>query len=289
MSPFTTLMLAAVLIPGQSDSSLTWKLKKDDTFYVKTANTIKQTIQVLGMDQDQDQESTTYHKYKVLSADKDGIVVEQTIQKADMKSPLPGAENIGAKMKGLKLTYTLNAKNEVSKVEGYDKFLDAISGDNDMAKELMKLTMSEDTLKMGVSDVFGFIPNKAVKAGDTWKREYKFSLGPLGDFAINADYKWAETGEKGDKITWTATTKYNAPKGDAGGLPFSISKGELKAEKFEGEYLFDSKAGRLKSGTTNAKINGKMTISAGGMEIEMGLKQDVTTKVTVSDKSLADD
>jgi hypothetical protein len=288
MTP-VTLLLAVALAPAQSDAPLAWKLKKGDTFYVKTTNDMKQTVEVLGQKQNQDQKQTTYHKYEVLSADKDGMVIEQTIQKADMKSPIPGAGELGDKMKGIKMKFTLNAKNEATKVEGYEKFVEALGGDNDMIKEMMKAMMSEDTLMLAVNDVFGFLPAKAVKKGDTWKRDYKFGLGPLGDFAMNTEYKLAESSDKGEKITWKATTKYGLPKGDGGGLPFTITKGDLKAEKFEGEYLFDAKAGRLKSGATAAKMAGKLTITVMGMDIEMEMNQDLTTKIEVTDKSQADE
>lgn len=290
MSPLAPFVMLAALAPAQGDAPLGWKLKKDDTFYVKTTNTIKQTVEVLNQKMNQDQEQTTYHKYVVLSADKDGMVVEQTVQKMEMKGEIPGLGDFSDKMKGLKLKFTLNAKQEVTKVEGHDKFIEALAGGDDMAKGMMKLMFSEDTLKMAASDMFGFLPGKAVKAGDKWKRDYKFSLGPVGGFEMNAEYKLADRGDAGDRITWKADTKYTLPKGDGdGGLPFTISKGDLKAEKFEGEYLFDPKAGRVKSGTTTAKMAGKLTIAVMGQEIEMEMEQNMTTKTEVTDKSQADD
>lgn len=290
MSSLTALLLAASLAPGQAETPLAWKLKKGDTFYVRTATTVKQTIEVMGQEKNQDQEQTTHHKYTVLSADKDGMVVEQTIQKTDLKSQLPGAGDVAGRMKGLKLTYTFNAKNEVTKVAGYDKFLDAVADGNDMAKALLKATLSEETMKVGVSDVFGFLPGKAVKVGGTWKRDHKFGMGPVGDFALAVDYKLAGSDEKGDRITWTSTATYTAPKDGAdSGLPFTISKADLKAEKFAGEYLFDAKTGRLKSGSTTGKLGGKVTITVMGMDLEMTMTHESTAKTTVSEKSLADD
>lgn len=290
MSPLAPVLLLAALAPGQGDEPLAWKLKKDDTFYVKTTNSIKQTVEVLNQKMNQDQEQTTYHKYQVLSADKGGLVVEQTIQKMEVKGELPGLGDFADKMKGVKLKFTFNAKQEVTKVEGYDKFLAAAAGDDDTAKGLLKLMFSEETIKMAAADVFGFLPGTAVKAGDKWKRDYKFALGPIGAFEMNAEYKLADRGDAGDRITWKADTKYTPPKGDAdGGLPFTISKGDLKADKFEGEYLFDAKAGRLKSGSTAAKMTGKLTVSAMGMDIEMELEQEMTTKTEVTESSQADD
>ena len=44
-------------------------------------------------------------------------------------------------------------------------------------------------------DLFGFLPGKAVKVGDTSKRAYMFGLGPFGEINVKSKFKLAETGE----------------------------------------------------------------------------------------------
>jgi Family of unknown function (DUF6263) len=288
MTPFAPLFVAALLAPAQADTPLTWKLAKGDVFYAKSSNVIKQTIEVLGNKMNQEQDQTTYQKYTVKAADKDGYVIEQLVLKSVVEGNLPGTADIAKKMKGVTLTFTMNAKFEVKKVDGYDKFLEALVGDNEAAKKQIASMLSEDTLKQGVSDLFGLTPAKAVKVGDTWKKETKMSMGPVGDFKMDTDYKYASAAAAGDKVTWTAKATYSAPKA-AGDGPFTITKGELKSDKLEGEYAFDSKTGRMKAATTRAHFAGKLTISVNGMEVEMELDQNLTTTTTLSDKNLADD
>lgn len=288
MTPFAPLLAAALLAPAQADAPFVWKLKKDDVFYAKSVNVLKQTVEVLGRTQEQDQEQTTFHKYTVKSADEKGLVLEQTVQKSEVKGNLPGAADVAKKLKGVSLTFTLNVKYEVTKVEGYDKFLDALVGDDAAAKKQVAAMLSEETLKQGVSDLFGMVPAKPVKVGDTWKRETKMSMGPIGNFAIATDAKYAATGASGDKVTWKATAKYSAPK-EGGDGPFVITKGELKSDKFEGEMVFDSKAGRIASAVTRAHFAGKLTASVMGQEFEMTLDQNLTNTATLSDKNLADE
>ena len=288
MTPFAPLFLAALLAPAQTDSPLSWKLAKGDVFYAKSSNVMKQTVEVLGNKMNQEQDQTTYHKYTVKAAGKDGYVVEQTVLKSEVKGNLPGTADIAKKMKGVTLTYTMSAKFEVTKVDGYDKFLDVLVGDNAEAKKQLAAIISEDTLKTGVSDLFGLAPAKAVKVGDTWKKETKLGMGPVGDFKIDADYKFASAAAAGDKVTWKATATYAAPKAGGDG-PFVVTKGELKSDKFEGDFVFDSKAGRMTATTTRAHFAGKLTMSIMGMEVEMDLDQNLTTTTTLSDKNLADD
>ncbi len=288
MTPFAPLFVAALLAPAQADAPLTWKLKTGDVFYAKSVNSMKQTVEVLGNKMDQEQDQTTFHKYTVKAAGKDGYVIEQVVLKSEVDGNLPGTSDIAKKMKGVTLTYTMTPKFEVTKVGGYDKFIDTLVGDDAAAKKQVAAMISEDTLKTGVSDLFGLTPAKAVKVGDTWTKDTKLAMGPVGDFKMTAEYKYAAAAAAGDKVTWTAKATYSAPKAGGDG-PFTITKGSLKSDKFEGDFVFDSKAGRMKSATTRVHFAGKLTVSVMDMEIEMALDQNLTTTTTLSDKNLADD
>lgn len=287
---FTSLLAAALLAPAQADAPLTWKLKKGDVFYAKSVNALTQSVSVNGNKMNQEQNHTTYHRYTVKEAGKDGMVIEQTVMRSEVEGNLPGTADVAKKLKGVTLTYTLDAKNEVTKVGGYDKLLEALVGDDAEAKKQVAAMLSEDTLKQGVSELFGITPAKAVKVGDSWKRDSKMAMGPIGDFKMAAEYKYAEaaTGGGGDKVTWKATATYSAPKAGGDG-PFTVSKGNLKSEKFEGDFVFDSKAGRIKSAVTRAKFSGTLTFAIMGTEVDAELDQTLTVTTTVSDKNLADD
>lgn len=288
MTPLAPLIAAALLAPSQAETPFAWKLQKGDVFYAKAVSVMKQTVEAAGQKQEQEQEQTVYHKYAIKSADKDGIVLEQTILRADVTGNLPGAGEAAKKMKGIVLTFTLNAKMEVTKVGGYDKFLDSLAGDDPAARKLLASVLNEDTVKQGVTELFGLAPAKAVKVGDSWKKTTKMSMGPLGSFKADADYKYASGNATTDKASWKANATYSAPK-DGGDGPFTISKGELKSDKFEGEFSFDKKTGRVASSVTRAHFAGKLTISVMGQEIEMEMDQNLTITTTVTDKNPVDD
>src|SRR5262249_35533850 len=92
---------------------------------------------------------------------------------------LPGA-NVGDKLKGVTFLATLDKAMKVTKLEGYDKFLEALAGDDADQKKLMKSMMPEATIRQMFGQTFAVAPGEAVGVGDTWKQEDKIALGPLG-------------------------------------------------------------------------------------------------------------
>ena len=285
------LSAALALVPAAplpKEAPLQWKLAKGDVFYTKTVTKSDQTITVMGNDMEQKSDQVVYHKYEVKDFSDKGLTLVQTVQKSTAKSDLPGMADTAEKMKGMVLTYILDSDYTVTKVEGVDKAIDSIAGDNEATKAMLKTTMSEDALKLGLSELFRVGPSKVVKVGDTWKKDYNLPLGPLGTFKLVSNYKYAEAGADADKVEYTAEGEFTLNKGDTG-LGFSFSKGDLKTDSMSGDVLFDSKKGRLKSTSSKMKMSGTMAISANGTEIEMKLKNTTDTVVTVSDKSQADD
>jgi hypothetical protein len=77
---------------------------------------------------------------------------------------------------------------------------------------------------------------------------------------------------------------YTAPKSDAaGGLPFQIKKGELKADKVTGTVTYDAKAGRIADSTMQMDLGGNLTIDIAGMETNVTLTQKQTSSVKTMD------
>jgi hypothetical protein len=284
------LTLSLILVPAQADGlDLRWKLAKGDTFYTRTVTDLNQTIDVAGMMMEQMQKQTVVHRYKVLDAGSKGTLIEQTVLKADIEGNLPMGGEIAERMKGAVLTFSLDDKFLVTKVGGYDKYLEKIAGEDEMTRNLLRTFITEENLKIGIQDLFSFLPDKPVRPGDTWKRSNKMTLGPLGNFSLSSQFKLKDL-EKGlARIESVSEAKYEAPKegGDAGG--FAITKGELKGEKLTGTIVFDPKSGRVKESRTDVQMKGTLTVSVGGMETEVGISQRLTMTGTVSDKNLGDD
>jgi hypothetical protein len=286
MTTATTLALALALAPAQADGvNLKWSLKEGDTFYVKTVQDMDMTIGVMGQNIDQKQKGTNVVRFRVKSAKPGATVVEMTTIAFQMDAALPGAGGLTEKMKGLNFTVTLDDKMEVTKLEGYDKFLDAIGGDDENQRKLMATLIPEATFRQMISQTFVISPGKPVKVGDTWTKSDELSMGPLGSFALKQTFTLNEVDGGVAKIGSKADLKFKAAAGGGGGLPFKITKADLKADKFTGTYDFDTKAGRLKEATADGTMSGTMTASAGGQEIEISMKIKMKANTTVTDRN----
>ena len=229
---FAATTLALLLTAAQGEThTLQWKLKEGDVFYNKLAIAMEQTIEVMGMSIDQKIDMKTILKFKVKSAKAGATVVEMTYleNKIDAQG-LPGA-NIGDKLKNISFTATLNEKMEVTKLEGYDKFLDAISDGDEAQKKLMKAMMPETTIRQSLGQTFALTPSKPVAVGDKWNRTDKMALGPLGNVETKSAFKLDSV--KGDiaNISMTGDLEFKAGDGGDAGLR-SRSPADLKAEKF---------------------------------------------------------
>ena len=120
-------------------------------------------------------------------------------EKADITGNLPGVEGLAGNMKGATLTFILDKNLKVTKVVGHDAYIEKISGGNDDIAKVMKASATTDTLKVAVEDMLAVGPGKPVSPGDTWKRDTKLAVGPLGDFTLNAKYTLDEVKEVKNK------------------------------------------------------------------------------------------
>jgi hypothetical protein len=178
---FTASVLTLLLAAGDDTHSLQWKLKEGDVFYNKTTITMDQNIEVMGQKIDQAITTKTVLKFKVKSAKDGAAVVEMTYleNKVDAQG-LPGA-NIGDKLKDVTFVATLDKGLRVEKLEGYDKFLDALAEGDDEQKKLVRAMMPETTIRQMFGQTFVVGPGKPVAVGGTWDRTTKLALGPLGN------------------------------------------------------------------------------------------------------------
>jgi hypothetical protein len=266
--------------------TLKWVLKEGDTFYAKSSAVSDMSLDVLGMNQDFKHTATTVARYKVKSVKPGATVVEMTYLTVKMEMEgLPGFNDIGDKMKGTTLTATFDDAMEITKVEGYEKMLDKIGGDDPMAKQVMSMLVSESSAKAMFGQVFIPLPAKAVKVGEAWTRTDVLPLAGLGD--MTSKTKLTLDGHENNvaKIKISAEIAFKPGKGDVKGLPIKITKADLKTEKFTGTHTFDTKLGRLKDSKQEMTIKGTFTISAGGQDIEAGIAQKSVTTLAVTDKN----
>ena len=110
------------------------------------------------------------------------------------------------------------------------------------------------------------------------------ALGPLGNVETKSDFKLDGVKDDVATISMKGDMSFTASDADAG-LPFKISKADLKAENFSGTHKFNMKTGRITNSKIEMEMAGDMTIEVGGMTVEAKMKQKMTTTGVVTDKN----
>jgi Family of unknown function (DUF6263) len=276
---------AATPVYGQ-EVKLQLKFKEGEKFWVEEVATMKQDITVMGQQQKIEATTTTITSYTVKKVTPDDVVLAMKIEDVNVKSEggFGGAlDQVSAKTKGATLNLTLANDGKVKKVDGLQDFIKQLSGDDEAAK-MMKELMNEEMFTKGFENSFGFVPDKPVKKGDSWKRETKFSLGPLGGFKLNNNYVYTGPKSGGDGIDSKFNMEWLPAKGDALGGLFKVVGSDMKGEG-TASYVFDQQKGRPASSTTAMKMGGNLKIEAGGMELQMSLTMDMSGTSKILDQN----
>src|SRR5262249_23629457 len=164
------LMVTAGLITtsAQGQNPLSWKFNKGDAFKYETVLAAKQTMKLLdkdgkpdGKEVKNDIEYTIVISYSVLDAQPDGnVVLECKVESTKFKNAAGGPIIADDKVQGATYKLTLNAKREVTKVEGYDAFIKKLAGDDTNALNTLRATYPESTLMISARQTFSFLPEK---------------------------------------------------------------------------------------------------------------------------------
>jgi hypothetical protein len=285
------LLLALIAAPAAAQDAipLKWSLKEGDKFFVRDDTEAVTSVTVMGMKQDSKITSIAVQRFKVIAAKQDSTTVEMTTLSLEITTEgvvnIPGLGTISERIKGSTVTAVLDENMTVTKLQGYDKFLDKLGNNDDDLRKQMKEQFSETAVTEMFSQVFSFCPKKPVKVGDTWPRTEKMSLGGI-DTVNKLKFKLdsiaggvAKAGYTGDLTVKPGTTIPGLPEG------LQVDKFDLKVDKLGGVMTFDTKTERLTENTQNVDINATMTLAAGGQKIEMAMKIKIKQKVTIDSKN----
>ncbi len=283
------VLLAVMAAPvyGQ-EVKLKLKFKEGDSFWVEDVTTAKQSFNLLGQAMQSEDKTTQITKFTVNKVGPEGIELAMKIESIDAKSDGGLGISLGSileKIKGSQFKVTLTPDGKVTKFEGFAEVAKKLTeGDDDVAK-LLKDAITEEMFKKGVEQAYGFLPDGAVKKGDTWKRETKYPAGPFGDFKTNNTFTYKGKSEGGEEIGVKQTMEYVAAKGGLMGGMAKVVKGDLKGDKASGTYIFDAEKGRLISATTTMRISGSLTLDVGGQQAQVDMTMENSGVTKVHDKN----
>jgi hypothetical protein len=285
-----------------------WKFEKGKTFYQEMTTESKQTMKVMGIEINQNQKQTFFFSWTPDSQDEKDKSwrIKQRIEGVQIDLQISGTQIAYDSFKdaaatnnpladffkaliGAEFILTVGPDMKVTKVEGKDEFLKKLTNVNQQMEPLLKQILSEDALKQMSDPAFAMVPDKPVKAGDTWKRTSRLNMGPIGTYESTMTYTFEGMDEKEKdlaRIKVATELKFVPPAAAAGAaatLPFKIVSADLKTKDATGTILFNVAQGRLHSSDLSLTLDGKISIDVSGMTSEVELNQKQTTKVKTLD------
>jgi hypothetical protein len=278
-----------------------WKFEKDKKIYQEMTTKTTQVMKVMNMDVNQVQEQTFYFSWEMKDEDKDkNMTLVQRIEGVNLSieiagnpikynSSNPGSVNTSLgeffkQLVGTEFKLTLDKDMKVTKVEGRDEFLRKLGQANQTMEPMLKRVLNEEALKQMADPMVGLLPGKPVGKGDTWTRDSKLNLGPIGSYKNNFKYTLDKIDKDIAEISVTSKLTYEPPTEGGEGLPFRIKSAKLDSKDSGGKIFFDVKKGRLEKQELRIKLEGELVIEIAGTETKVDLKQEQTTTVTTSDQ-----
>jgi hypothetical protein len=261
----------------------------------------KQNMKIMGQDITQTQEQSFLVQWTPKDRLRDGsFVVDHQIvgvkitidiggnkieydstQPSQAKSPMV---DFFTQLMKCKLTFTLSPDLRVKKIEGREKFLEALTELNPQMQALLKGILSEQSLAKMAEPMWYAFPDKGIIPGSkTWTRKSELDMGPLGKYNTTFDFTHKGFKDTRDRIVIKTRMEYSAP-ADSTGLPFKIVEAKIASEEGLGEALFNRGKGRFDSTLLTMKLSGTLKMEVGDQTTTVELTQEQISRSTLHDE-----
>ena len=292
------LALLGISVMAQTPANLKLNLEKGKVYNIKS--TSKQTIQQTANGQtfNLDVYSNTVVSYKVLKQENDIMDIELKFDTIASKisSAMFNKETNSAKPAGNdpleKIMNKVSTSKLVVKVSTAGKFIDFVNygkfKDNvlfvldsipatkrDQAKTQADMVIKESAVRSMVEPLFAYLPEKAVKTGDTWETSYfrvanNISLLTLNSFTLNAL----------DKQQATVSGK-----SDIESIPSTDPAAQM-SQDLKGNMTFDSSldlaTGIAVKSKAKGHIAGTVTMKNNGNEMKIPMVMDSESETVMT-------
>ena len=292
------LALLGISVMAQTPANLKFNLEKGKVYNIKS--TSKQTIQQTANGQtfNLDVYSNTVVSYKVLKQENDIMDIELKFDTIASKisSAMFNKETNSAKPAGNdpleKIMNKVSTSKLVVKVSTAGKFIDFVNygkfKDNvlfvldsipatkrDQAKTQADMVIKESAVRSMVEPLFAYLPEKAVKTGDTWETSYfrvanNISLLTLNSFTLNAL----------DKQQATVSGK-----SDIESIPSTDPAAQM-SQDLKGNMTFDSSldlaTGIAVKSKAKGHIAGTVTMKNNGNEMKIPMVMDSESETVMT-------
>jgi len=292
------LALLGISVMAQTPANLKFNLEKGKVYNIKSIS--KQTIQqsANGQTFNLDVYSNTVVSYKVLKQENDIMDIELKFDTIASKisSAMFNKETNSAKPAGNdpleKIMNKVSTSKLVVKVSTAGKFIDFVNygkfKDNvlfvldsipatkrDQAKTQADMVIKESAVRSMVEPLFAYLPEKAVKTGDTWETSYfrvanNISLLTLNSFTLNAL----------DKQQATVSGK-----SDIESIPSTDPAAQM-SQDLKGNMTFDSSldlaTGIAVKSKAKGHIAGTVTMKNNGNEMKIPMVMDSESETVMT-------
>jgi Family of unknown function (DUF6263) len=282
---------------------LKWRFEKGKTFYQEMTTETKQETDVMGKKNNQTQKQTSYLSWTPERQNPDGSwVVKQRTDAVKMDLEIGGRRIIVDSMKGkpaangeeamylalvgTELRFTIRPDMSTAKIEGREAYIEKLEKASPGTTKLLRRILNEGVWKQCWDPVFGVLPNKPLRQGESWKRTSALDMGIIG--GSESTYRYTFAGWEGPlvRITEQAEAAW-VPSKESGKAkaPFQLQACDLKSTRGNGVILFDVVKGRIVRSESNIQLAGQMTIEIGGEQshVKMVQTQKRTTLISDSD------
>jgi hypothetical protein len=280
------LLWGGAALPAYGQVKLEWKFQEGETFYVETTVSEKQTVESKGKGQAGELTGTKLWRFTVRTAGA-APVLEQRLEKWQIKGKPPfGAlpARVPEKLKGVVFTVALTPEGKITRFEGYAEVLKRLDAESEVMARLWRAVLSEETFRAEAERILGVWPAKAVAKGDVWEGTSTLPLAPFGAFRVEHRFTYRGQDKQGARIDDAATLTYVPPKGEVGGLPVKVVKGDFKSAGMKTSLVFDAARGRPVRAETKWEVRGNLTLEGDGNRAELRIEVSHTGTTRVLDK-----
>ncbi len=259
------MLLAADLVSAQD--VLAWKWAPGDVVRMQ----YHQVSQIALAGQASRGETSWRLRFEPIGARGPNALLKMTVESVEAAEERLKA--VAGAFKEASLTLELSATGVVQAIEGYDAFLDSASNKDADRRATLRTLYAPEVWQRAFSELFGFLPPRAVKVGEMWELKTVDPAPLLGVLHTTTRFKYLGDGDisASQAIVFVPGVKPD---------PLLGAKLELKTDSEKARYRFDRAAGRLVEAEKSFVLRGTWTPTVGKAEpVELRLESTVRMKV----------
>ena len=215
----------------------------------------------------------------------------------DSGSPAPNAappeqlaQKIFASMIGAPVKLTLTPSGRVLKVEGFDRLIDKMSAvlpadaAAGAALRQLKASLGDAPMSAMFSQGFPELPPRPLKPGDTWTATAAVPNPVFGSINTSTDWTFGAMDGRTARISSKMKMERD-PKAEAPSAPLMGLKPEMGTSTGQGEMVFDTQGGRLRTATVDLVMPMSMSgTGPDGTAVNMRTTAKSTVKLELVEK-----